>query len=128
MIKIEDFYIRNGTISFAFDDVETVIDDSTLVQTVKMVIKTVNNNYFIGADLEYFIGKPNTLEIREQLKEQLFNALIRTDMFESDTLKVLVSPDSRDLMVNVLFKSIYTDSFFEISGKISMNTATLTFV
>lgn len=81
-------------------DIACSYDDDVTVEGVIFRLKTYTGDYELeprcGAGLEDFIGKPNTIDTGEQIKERVRIALTHDRFIDSNALTVDVAPLSHN--------------------------------
>lgn len=95
----------NGDIAYSYDDDVTV--DGILFR-----LKTYKGDYELepgcGATLEDYIGQPNSAELGELVKQNIFNALTSDQFLDESEVSVGVAPlTAESLMVAITVEGIH---------------------
>lgn len=111
-----DFNINeNGELIYNsnIQDVDYIKDDDLIKQISTNRIKSVVGDWFnsrIGANLEEFLGLPNTPSNTNEIINRIENALVYDDFLLESDLYIIPKIDKTNLSLKVFIKGKYSSS------------------
>lgn len=90
-------------------DFATVEGDEAIAQQLIFILKTQKGDWTlapkIGADLERFLGQPNTRETRDQIEAAVVSAIIQSGVIYNPTVRC-IQISEEEVFITVEFPSI----------------------
>lgn len=115
----------DGEFIFEDDDFSDALDDRVIAQDIKLVLKNIKNEYWLGSDLEQYIGKPNTEGIKADIQKNVKQEILSLDYLKEENVKIIIKQHKTFLMIQAAIKSPLTKKSFIISTKLSLNSSKL---
>lgn len=121
---MKDFKIdSNGKLIFERNDVGTSFDDGVILQDIKIVLKSIKDNYWMGANLEQYLGKPNTVKMKEKIKSEVTAEVLNLSYLKNNDIKVIINSNKNSILIVVAVKSPLTNKIYKINTVIQLNSA-----
>lgn len=121
-IKIDS----KGRILFENHDIGTAYEDRTLIQEIKIILKSIKDKYWKGANLEDYLGKPNIENIRSEISNNVSTEVETIEILSSKDFKVIVKEgENNSINVSVIFISPMSKNRYEIKSTIELNSSTI---
>jgi len=90
-------------------DFETVEGDEAIAQQIVFILKTQKGDWTlvprVGADLERFIGKPNSRETRDMIEAVISTELINSQLIYNPTV-TCIQLSAEEVFITVEFPSV----------------------
>lgn len=121
-IKID----TNGEILFRKGDFDDAFDDRVIAQDIKLILKNIKNKFWLGSNLEQYIGKPNTEKIKFQIESNVKKEILELDYLKEENVKVIVKLMKNYMTVQAVINSPITNKKFIVSSEIISNSSKVT--
>jgi len=114
---------NNGEFIFEDNDLAYGIDDRVIIQDVKLTLKNIRNDYWDGCNLEQYIGKPKTEEMKTKIQDEIKDEILKLEYLNENNIKVRINGKDNVFTIEVAIDSPITKRKFKISTDIQLNSS-----